>query len=333
MSVNMKPWLWIPPQIAHDISPWALKLISWVYEDEPIPAWKTLQWRGLVFKNPVGLAGGVDKNAENIFDWWKMGCGFVEVGTVTPAPQEANPLPIIARNFEKKALWNKMGFPSHGAQEVYYNLKRYGPPFRTPIFINLGKNRTTSNADAVKDYIQGIEQFESLAQVFVLNISSPNTVNLRELQKPEALKRLVGPVKEHLQSRNGQPLLVKLSPDRNEEELRASVLTCVELGVDGFILTNTTTSRKMTPDFPAEGGVSGQPLKELSRHALGVVLNSLGQHRRGKLIVSVGGILTPQDAFERLNDGADLVQIYSALIFSGPQFFRETYKEWLRRQQ
>lgn len=329
----MKPWLLIPPQLAHDISPWVIKMISWIFEDEPIPVWNSFQWRGLLFKNPLGLAGGVDKNAENVVDWWRLGCGFVEIGTVTPLPQGPNSSPIIARNVKAQSLWNRMGFPSHGAKEVYYNLKSQAPPFRTPVFVNLGKNRGTPNSEALGDYLQCLEQFESLAQVFVVNISSPNTLGLRDLQKPEALKTLLGPLKQHLESRNNQPLLVKLSPDQTVEELSQTVLTCHELGVDGFILTNTTTSREMTPNFPEEGGVSGLALKDLSRKALRTVLDSLGRRRQGMLLVSVGGILTPDDVFERLKDGADLVQAYSALVWSGPTFFRDTYKAWLTQQK
>lgn len=328
----MKPWLLIPPHLAHDISPWVLKLMSWMFEDQPIPPWKSFQWRGLLFKNPLGLAGGVDKDAENVLDWWRMGCGFVEIGTVTPKPQTANPHPILARDVPRQALWNRMGFPSLGAHEVYYNLKSYGPPFRTPIFVNLGKNRTTPNENAFDDYRMCLEQFESLAQVFVLNISSPNTVGLRDLQKPEALKRLIGPLKEYINSRNGQPLLVKLSPDENQESLHSTIDTCLSLGVDGFILTNTTTSREFTPRFPKEGGVSGAPLKELSRKTLKDVLAHLGKRRNGLLIVSAGGVMTPADVFERLEDGADLVQVYTTLVFSGPLFFRKTFEEWQNRR-
>lgn len=327
----MKPWLLLPPQFAHDISPWVIKLVSWIYEDDPIPVWGSFQWKGLLFKNPLGLAGGVDKNAENVLDWWRLGCGFLEIGTVTPLPQGPNPLPILARNIEKQSLWNRMGFPSHGVQEVYYNLKSYAPSFRTPVFVNIGKNRTTHNDKAIDDYMACLRQFESLAQVFVLNISSPNTVGLRDLQQPEQLKKLIGPLKQELESKNNQPLLVKLSPDQTDEELYQTVTTCQQLGVDGFILTNTTTSRKMTPDFPKEGGVSGLPLKDLSRETLRKVIACLGEKRRGMLIVSVGGVLTPEDVFERLKDGADLVQAYTALVWSGPKFFRDTYKAWLTR--
>jgi dihydroorotate dehydrogenase len=184
----------------------------------------------------LGLAGGVDKNAENVLDWWRLGCGFLEIGTVTPLPQGPNPMPILARNIEKQSLWNRMGFPNHGVQEVYYNLKSYAPSFRTPVFVNVGKNRTTKNDNAIDDYLACLRQFESLAQVFVLNISSPNTVGLRDLQKPEQLKKLIGPLKQELESKNNQPLLVKLSPDQTDEELYQTVITCQQLGVDGFIL-------------------------------------------------------------------------------------------------
>lgn len=324
----MKPWLWLPAPLAHELGPWALNLLSWIYDEEPIPSWASLQWRGLNFKNPLGIAGGVDKNADNMTDWWRLGAGFVEIGTVTPLPQKPNPGPIIKRNITQQALWNKMGFPSEGAREVFYNLKKFGPPFRTPIFLNIGKNRQTPNREALADYLSCVKSFESLAQVFVVNISSPNTSGLRDLQSPENLKSLIGPLKEHLQTHNNQPLLIKLSPDQGPDQLSEAVRICSELGIDGFVLTNTTTARTTESEFPKEGGVSGLPLKEQSRNALRIVVDSLGSQRQDKLIVSVGGVLSPEDVFERLRDGADLVQVYSALVFSGPCFFRQTYREW-----
>lgn len=324
----MKPWLWIPPDWAHDISTWAMKMVSWVYEDQPIPQWQSKTWRGLHFPNPLGLAGGVDKDGENILDWWRMGCGFLEIGTVTPRPQDPNPGKIIDRDCAKQALWNRMGFPSLGASEVYYNLRRHGPPFRTPLFVNLGKNRDTPNSLAFEDYRDGLSVFESLAQVFVINISSPNTQGLRDLQKPESLKGLLGPLKDYVYARNNQPLLVKLSPDSQEEDFLNCVETCLALGVDGFVLTNTTLDRVLTPDFPKEGGVSGAPLKERSEACLQTLINILGKKKKDLLVVSVGGVSTPKDVFHRLDLGADLVQVYSTLVFNGPLFFRETHKQW-----
>ncbi len=323
----MRPWLLLPPQWAHDLSSLALPLISLLYEKDT-PHWNSFDWKGLHFANPVGIAGGVDKNAENINDWLRLGCGFIEVGTVTPFPQEPNPGKIMDRDLQLKAMWNKMGFPSHGADEVFYNLKSFGPDYKAPIFVNIGKNRNTSNAEAVNDYLSLIHKFQPLADAFVVNISSPNTKGLRELQQKENLKALLGPLIEQTCKAKSAPILVKLSPDMSDEGLSESINNCHQLGVDGFVLTNTTLSRPQGCHFPPDGGLSGSPLKDLSKHALQIAAETLGKHKKEKLIVSVGGVMGPEDVFERLQMGANLVQIYSALVFHGPCFFHDVARRF-----
>lgn len=317
-----KPWFLLPPQWAHDLGPFGLKAYALV-QGGPTPEWKPFSWRNLHFKNPLGIAGGVDKNGENLAEWWALGAGFVEIGTVTPRAQEANPGKIMDRDLAHEALWNKMGFPSHGAQEVFFNLQAYDE-YKTPVFVNIGKNRDTDNSEAVKDYLAVMEPLRPQADAFVVNISSPNTKGLRDLQSRDALRDLLGPVVEKAQ----RPTLVKLSPDMNDEALEQALLTAVEVGIDGFILTNTTMSRASGLDFPAEGGVSGRPLASLSKQTLQKSIALLGSRREGKLLVSVGGVMSSEEAFERLQIGADLVQIYSALIFSGPGFFRQAANTW-----
>ncbi|MNJ92585.1 Dihydroorotate dehydrogenase [compost metagenome] len=323
----MKPWLLLPPQWAHDLSPLALPLISLIH-GKKTPEWHSLTWRGLHFKNPMGIAGGVDKNAENLKDWWALGCGFVEVGTVTPREQGANPGKIMDRDMRLHAMWNKMGFPSHGADEVFFNLASYGPNYRTPIFVNIGKNRHTPNHEAVNDYLDLVDKLRPFADVYVVNISSPNTKGLRDLQNKENLRDLLCPIIDRVSHFEPTPVLVKLSPDMGEEALAETVVACQEMGVDGFVLTNTTLTRPTGCHFPKEGGLSGAPLKELSRRSLEIAVQSLGKKREGMLLVSVGGILTPDDVFERLQMGADLVQIYSALVFHGPQFFHDVARRY-----
>lgn len=312
----MKPWLLLPPQWAHDLGPFGLKLFS-LFKSAPTPVWQSLQWRNLHFKNPLGLAGGVDKNAESLNEWWNLGVGFAEIGTVTPKPQKPNPGKIMDRDLPRKALWNKMGFPSEGMDEVFHNLQAYDMPRPTPVFVNIGKNRDTSNEDAVNDYLSVIRKLKPLADVFVVNISSPNTKGLRDLQNKNALRDLLIPI---LQEAN-RPVLLKLSPDLDEDQLQEALEVSIETGVDGFVLTNTTLARPDGIPFPPEGGLSGAPLKKASTETLRKTLQILGDRRAGKLIVSAGGIMTPEDVFERLQMGADLVEIYSALIFEGPGFF------------
>ncbi|MBO9668361.1 MAG: quinone-dependent dihydroorotate dehydrogenase [Bdellovibrio sp.] len=318
----MRPWLLLPPKFAHDVTPYALPFISFLH-GKKTPEWNSFTWRDMTFKNPLGIAGGVDKNAEHLDDWWKLGCGFVEVGTVTPQSQRANPGKIMDRDLRLRAMWNKMGFPSHGADEVFYNLAFYAPNYRTPIFVNIGKNRNTPNSEAVKDYLSLVDTFRPFADAFVVNISSPNTQGLRDLQKKENLGALLSPILDRVSHFEPTPVLVKLSPDMGEEGLAEAISNCADLGVDGFVLTNTTLSRPAGCHFPAEGGLSGAPLKQLSQRALQIAVQTLGKKREGKLLVSAGGILSPEDVFERLQMGADLVQIYSALVFHGPGFFHD----------
>lgn len=323
----MRPWLLLPPQLAHDFSSLALPLISTLNEQDT-PEWKSFSWRGLNFKNPVGIAGGVDKNAEHLNDWWRLGCGFVEVGTITPLPQAANPGKIMDRDLHLQAMWNKMGFPNAGADEVYYNVLSSGPKYRTPLFVNIGKNRNTPNLEAVQDYLFLVDKFKTLADCFVVNISSPNTKGLRDLQNKENLRLLLSPILEKVQKNGTTPVLVKLSPDMGDEGLAEAITHCKDIGVDGFVLTNTTLSRPDGCHFSNEGGLSGAPLKKLSLNALKIAVETLGTAKNDKLIVSVGGIMTPEDVFERLQLGANLVQIYSALVFEGPKFFQQVARRY-----
>ncbi|WP_415063134.1 quinone-dependent dihydroorotate dehydrogenase [Bdellovibrio sp.] len=323
----MKPWLLLPPQWAHDLSSLALPLYSLIH-GRKTPHWKSFSWRDLHFANPLGIAGGVDKNAENLKDWWSLGCGFVEIGTVTPLPQSPNPGKIMDRDLKLHAMWNKMGFPSEGADETFYNLMSYAPNYRTPIFVNIGKNRHTPNNQAVQDYLTLIDKFRPLADAYVVNISSPNTKGLRDLQNKDNLTSLLGPIIDRVSHFEPTPVLVKLSPDMGDEALAETVLHCQGLGIHGFVLTNTTLSRPPGCHFPEEGGLSGAPLKELSQRALKIAVESLGKKRDGLLLVSVGGVLTPEDVFERLQMGADLVQIYSALVFHGPHFFHDVARRY-----
>lgn len=328
----MKPWLYIPPQLAHDLSPLALKLYS-LFNSAPTPAWKSFAWKNIVFKNRLGLAGGVDKNGDLLNVWNDIGCGFVEIGTVTPEFQKPNPGKILDRSIEDQALWNKMGFPSVGASEVFYNIKNFKDHSKLPVFVNIGKNRTTANEDAYIDYVTLLERFYLYADAFVVNISSPNTSGLRELAKPENLNQFLKPILKarlalNQEGHSDKPILLKLSPDLEADDIKRIVDTSVENDLDGFVLTNTTLSRTTQKQFPAEGGVSGKPLQELSKKALRTVLSQLNSEKSKKLVISVGGVMTADDVFERIDMGADLVEIYTALIFKGPQFFREVAEQF-----
>jgi dihydroorotate dehydrogenase len=316
----MKPWLLLSPQFAHDIAPLALRLGA-AFQTDDIPIWQPMKWKGLSFPNRLGLAGGVDKDGELIEEWWSYGAGFVEVGTVTPRPQGPNPGVIMNRDIEAKALWNKMGFPGRGMDVARENLRDLPPRRRAPVFVNIGKNRDTSNDDAVKDYAACMKTLDGLADVFVVNVSSPNTTGLRELLQPKHFQKFLGGVlaaKNKLSSRD-TPVLLKVSPDADDRDLQVVVRLACELGLDGFIATNTTLAREHGSPFPPEGGVSGAPLAARSKEVLQIVRDAMGPNH---LLVSAGGVLSAEDVRERLALGADLVQVYSALIFEGPGFFR-----------
>ncbi len=253
----------------------------------------------------------------------------MELGTVTPLPQGPNPGTIIMRNMRGKALWNKMGFPNEGVQALKKNIKNAGS-LNIPLFVNIGKNRNTSNEEAEKDYIQCLQEIYDDCDGIVVNISSPNTKGLRELQTRDYLTSFISRI---LESRPGvsqnklKPVLIKLSPDSGEEEFSEMLDITLESGVDGWVLTNTTTHRVNGLSFPTEGGMSGAPLKELSFEKLKFADNYIGEKKGDRLMISVGGIMDENDIRMRLANGADLVEIYSALVIEGPQFFRNMGKK------
>lgn len=325
------PWLLLPSQFAHDVAPVFLPLFSMAGACRN-KEWAPLEWRGMKFSNPMGIAGGVDKNGRSLKAWSQLGAGFVEVGTVTPFKQGPNHGKIMDRDIPQAALWNKMGFPNHGAGALKQKLKKMGK-LPVPVFINIGKNRWTSNEEAHKDYISCIEQLHPFADVFVINISSPNTKGLRELLNADELLDFLAQItKKARRICPDLPILLKLSPDMNEETLIMALKESAIL-VDGWILTNTTKARFTGSRFPINtGGVSGRPLKKLSLQALKVALKMKSTHPE-KLIVSCGGISAAPDVEDRLRKGADLVQVYSGLVFEGPGFFKKTLTQLQKKQR
>lgn len=326
-----RPWLFLPTDIGHKFSPLFLKAYG-RFSPYKTYTWKPFSWRGLDFTNPLGIAGGFDKNADLIEELWTLGVGFVEVGTVTPNHQKKNPGKTIDRHVKGKALWNQLGFPSEGADSVKKRLLGLKQPHFSPVFVNIGKNRDTPMERACDDYVKLVRTFGEVADAFVINISSPNTPHLRSLLSPDKLQDFLSVIIEENKDASigtPTPILLKLSPDMNEDELRKILDVSLEAGVDGWILTNTTISRENCPPFPQTGGVSGSPLSEKSKQFLKTTIQHLGPSRKDKLIVSVGGVMTSQDVFERLEIGADLVQVYSTLVFEGPFFFKKVFQDSL----
>jgi dihydroorotate dehydrogenase len=293
---------------------------------------KPVQTFGLTFRNPVGLAAGYDKDAEAVRGLATLGFGHIEVGTVTPKPQPGNPLPRVFRLPEEQAVINRMGFPGKGSAVVAGNLKRLNlAAFKRSnvvIGINIGKNKDTPNEAAVSDYLALLQGFASYADYLAINISSPNTVGLRQLQGSAALEGLLTQLHAQRQLEEKKlakrlPLLVKLAPDLSENELDDAVDVILSSHMDGIIVTNTTLGREgLTSKHRDEaGGLSGSPLRLRSEAVLCQVVKRIA----GKIpIISVGGIMNPEDAQRRLDLGATLVQLYTGLIYWGPGLVKKT---------
>jgi len=260
---------------------------------------------GVRFPNRIGLAAGLDKNAEALVGLFAMGFGFVEVGTVTPRPQPGNDRPRLFRVPEHHALINRMGFNNAGAHAMASRLVEL--PWRpAPVGVNIGKNKDTPNERAHEDYAACARILSPLADYLVVNLSSPNTPGLRALQEPEALRRILQATRAEA---GGKPVLLKIAPDLEDEAVDAAIAVAVSEGAAGLIATNTTITRPFI--HPEAGGLSGQPLFMKSTHVL--------SRCRGRLpAIGVGGVFTPEDVKAKLEAGASLVQIYTGLIYEGP---------------
>jgi dihydroorotate dehydrogenase len=281
---------------------------------------------GLHFPNRVGLAAGFDKNARDIDSLGRLGFGFIEVGTVTPRPQPGNPRPNLFRLPADEALINRLGFNNEGAAAAARRLE--ARRYKGICAVNIGKNFDTPLEDSVKDYASCLRTVYGVADYVTVNVSSPNTPGLRGLQDPDALRPLLlelANLREQLQSVHAKkvPLLVKLSPDLSDEQLMRIASELLELPVDGIVATNTTVSRPgglKSASAAEEGGLSGRPLHVRSVAVVRALRAALGA---GFPIVGVGGIVSPRQAVETRSAGADLLQLYTGLIYRGPALLSE----------
>ncbi|MGQ0511119.1 MAG: quinone-dependent dihydroorotate dehydrogenase [Betaproteobacteria bacterium] len=290
------------------------------------PPHRPVHAMGLDFRNPVGLAAGLDKQAEHVDALAALGFGFVELGGVTPQPQPGNPRPRMFRIPEAQAIINRFGLNSVGVEAFVENLKRAGR--RAIIGVNIGKNKDTPNEQAAEDYERCLEVLYPHVHYVSINVSSPNTAGLRDLQSVEALGALLGRLRakrDALREKHGRSVALapKIAPDLEGDAVRAIADVVRRSGMDGVIATNTTVSRdgvKQLPHGGEEGGLSGAPLRERS---LGV-LRELAAALKGEMpIIGVGGILSGADAAERFAAGASLVQVYTGLIYRGPRLVSE----------
>jgi len=283
---------------------------------------------GLHFKNPIGLAAGFDKDARLIDAMAGFGFGFIEIGTLTPKPQSGNDKPRLFRLPKDKAIINRMGFNNEGVLAAVERLKKR----KSSVIVggNIGKNKTTPNENAFEDYNYCFETLFPYVDYFVVNVSSPNTPNLRALQEKEPLKKLLSQVKAlSLAKPNPKPILLKIAPDLTVEQLNDVIEILKETKTDGVIATNTTIAREglttRNEDVVAmgAGGLSGKPLTKKSNEVISYLRKQLGS---GYPIIGVGGIMSREDAIEKLKAGADLVQIYTGFIYEGPYFVKRINK-------
>lgn len=300
-------------------------LLSTVFP--PVPADDPVEVMGLKFPNRVGLAAGLDKEGNTIDALGRLGFGCIEIGTITPRPQAGNPKPRLFRLIEHEAIINRMGFNNPGIDAGVENV-RAASSFKGIVGFNIGKNKDTPNENAADDYLKCLRKAYPVADYIAVNLSSPNTPGLRDLQGAEASARLLEVLKieqQSLAAAHGKrvSLLFKVAPDLGEEQIRDLSRVFLEGGLDGLIATNTTLDRHQVAGHPRAheaGGLSGRPVFEKSTATLGAFASHLG----GRIpIIGVGGISTLEDAQEKLRAGASLVQIYTSFIYQGPALVRE----------
>jgi len=336
---GLRPLLFaLDPEVAHNLAIATCRRISkssalqaiakssFNYSDSRLS--QTL-WN-LKFENPVGLAAGFDKNAEAIGAWSNLGFGFAEVGTITAQGQSGNPQPRLFRLPSDLAVLNRMGFNNQGAKAIADHLQSYLQKYKlkVPLGINLGKSKVTELAEAKFDYAESLQLLYQFGDYFVVNVSSPNTPNLRDLQATAQLSAILAELSP-INTQN-KPILVKIAPDLNNADIVEVVKVCQEYGVAGLIATNTTISRQNlvtthlsitgNPVDSELGGISGQPVRDRSL----AVINLIWETTQGKLpIVGVGGIFTAEDAWQKIIAGASIVQVYTGLIYEGPMMVKQ----------
>ena len=321
---SIKPYLFkLQPETAHHLVEFFLRGTNifpsaynpWIQNHFIQHASLSQELFGRTFLNPVGLGAGFDKNATMIRGIQALGFGFTEIGTVTPKPQEGNPKPRMFRHIEEESVQNAMGFNNDGMHKVQHRLKERFP-FSTPIGVNIGKNKTTDEKDAIADYTTLIKEFKDLCDYLVINISSPNTPGLRDLQNEDFINALFSEAKKL----TDKPIMLKIAPDMSPEQAVSLSKMAVEAGAAGIIATNTSIDYSLVSHPKDIGGISGAVIKEKSFQIFEAVAKAL----YGKcVLISVGGVDSAEEAYRRIKAGASLVQVYSAIVFHGPTLIRD----------
>jgi dihydroorotate dehydrogenase len=285
---------------------------------------------GLEFKHPLGLAAGMDKNAVALRAWEALGFSHLEIGTVTPRPQPGNPQPRMFRLPEDEALINRMGFNNGGAEAAAARIRRSR---HQNIIVggNIGRNKSTPNEGAIQDYLAALNALYAEVDYIAVNVSSPNTPGLRDLQSASSMRELLLAVCTEAKRLGGKPVALKIDPDSDKDHVQRTAVLAVECGVQGIIATNTSIGRSglATPEGRLQaigaGGLSGAPIAKRSTEVVGWVRESVGQSAS---VVGVGGVRRAQDVTDKLNAGADLVQVYSGFVYAGPAMVRQLSPAW-----
>lgn len=322
----------LPAETAHAAALAVLKCLGALPPKRPLSA-PGIELLGLSFPNRVGVAAGLDKNAVAVRGLARLGFGFVEVGTVTPRPQPGNPKPRLFRLTEDRGLINRLGFNSEGAQVVAARLARLRGRLDVPVGVNIGKNRETPNDEAVRDYRACLAMVNDFADYVTVNLSSPNTPGLRDLQAPAAAGALVSELvqeRDRLAAKGSgrTPLLVKIAPDLAPQDLAATVVAVHEAGADGIVAVNTTLSRPpalRSKQAAEAGGLSGRPLYPLAIDTVRRVRAAVGE---GPVVIGVGGVASAREIDAMLDAGADLVQVYTGFVFEGAALLRGAASRW-----
>ena len=319
----------LPPEVSNKFSLMGLKLIYQLNLQKVLFSSSNIKPSqvnlfGLDFPNKIGVAGGLDKNADYFHVLGNLGFGFVEVGTITMKPQLGNPKPRIHRFYNEKAIINSLGFNNSGAVVALKNIEKNKPSFEGVLGVSIGKGKEINNDRAHEDYLHLIDYFKDVADYFAINISSPNTENLRKLSKDDFFKKLTDEIiNKREQISKGfskyKPIIIKISPDESFSDLEKIVSISLEKKVDGFILTNTSLDHS----YNLPGGISGQPLRHKSEESLKFVRSIIGDRA---VIISSGGLMTKEDVINRFSLKADLIQLYSGFVFHGNSLLQDSLK-------